>query len=82
MYYFNTRPASHRRRIHTLPMIIQGTGELQWDGEDVGVFKQGETFLNHAERKHVLVRNPGEVELKIVASHVIETGVSNVEMCE
>ncbi|KAL1653298.1 hypothetical protein SLS61_004175 [Didymella pomorum] len=72
----------HTHPVDGVNYIIQGTVESQREGEEVEVFNQGETFLDYAEKKHVLVRNPGEVELKILVSYVIEEGVANVKMCE
>jgi quercetin dioxygenase-like cupin family protein len=74
----------HTHPVDGVNYIIQGTVESQWEGSSkIDVFKAGEVFLDYAEKKHVLVRNPSEeVELKILVSYVIEEGVPNVKMCE
>lgn len=72
----------HTHPVDGVNYIIQGTVESRWDGDgNIEVFKQGEVFLDYAEKKHLLVRNPStEVELKILVSYVIERGVPNVRM--
>jgi len=52
----------HMHPVAGLCYVISGTAESQYEGEDVRVFKAGDSYQDAAAKKHLLFRNPSKTE--------------------
>lgn len=67
----------HRHPVVGLNYVLQGIGESQYEGEPVRKLKVGDTFIDHAERPHLLFRNPDQaVPLLVLLSFAAAPGQS------